>query len=105
MTKTYYFIDDSYYPSNGCNCCEPDYMPCLNINTEKHPDFAPTLGSAYSEEDMMEQVLIQEGLLDPYWYDDIIFESGIDHDKYVMGLFKENNLKIVIERNGGKKNE
>jgi len=37
--KTYYFIDDSYHASNGCDCCEPDYMPCFNISTEEHPDF------------------------------------------------------------------
>lgn len=96
--KTYYFIDDSYYASNGCDCCEPDYMSCFNIDTEEHPDFDLTLGSAHSEEDMMEQVLIHEGLLDPYWYVDAIFESSVDHDNYVKNLFKENDLKIVIEK-------
>lgn len=95
--KQYHFIDDSYIYS-VCDCCDPIEKPCFNINTEEHPNFDLTLGSAHSEEDMMEQVLIHEGLLDPYWHVDAIFESGVDHDNYVKNLFKENDLKIVIEK-------
>ena len=95
MTKTYYFIDDSFFASNGCSCCEPDYMPCFNIDTEEHPDFDILLGSAHSDEDMMEQVLIQEGLIDPYWY---FVYDGDDEAEYIRNTFREHGFKIVIEK-------
>jgi|SRR5690554_5341822 len=91
--KVYYFMDDSFYASNGCSCCEPDYMECFNIDTRKHPDFDLTLGSAHSEEDMMEQVLIHEGLLD-YKH----FSNYDELDEYVRDMFQKNGFKIVIEK-------
>ena len=95
MTKTYYFIDDSFYASNGCSCCEPDYMHCFNIDTEKHPCFSPTFGSAHSDEDMMEQVLIHEGLLESDWY---FVYDGEDEASYIRDLFSKRGFKIVIEK-------
>lgn len=95
MPKTYYFIDDSYFSSNGCDCCEPDYMPCYNIDTEEHPDFDLTLGSAHSEEGMMEQIMIHEGLLDPQWYLDCESDEGLD--EYVRDMFRRYGFKIIIE--------
>jgi|SRR5690554_816204 len=99
MTKTYYFIDDSFYSSNGCDCCEPDYMPCFNIDTEEHPDFDLTLGSAHSEEDMMEQVLIQEGVLHNMWYNEDVLDDFFEEpDEYIRNTFREHGFKIVTER-------
>lgn len=97
--KTYYFIDDSYYASNGCSCCEPDYMHCFNIDTEEHPDFDLTLGSAHSEEDMMEQVLIHEGVLHHLWYNEDTFDDLFESvDGYIRNTFREHGFKIIIAK-------
>lgn len=55
MTKKYTFYDDSYYFSNGCDCCEDVYMECYNSD-----DVMTGLGSAGSIEDCYAQSLITE---------------------------------------------
>lgn len=46
MNKHFTFYEDSYYSSNGCDCCEPTQMFYYNSD-----DTDARLGSAHSEED------------------------------------------------------
>lgn len=42
--KTITFYDESYYTSNGCSCCEPQFWECWNTDN-------PLSGSCHSRED------------------------------------------------------
>lgn len=60
--KDYHFIDDSYTYS-VCDCCDPTEMPVFNIDRDMHPNFPVEYGSAHSDDECMEQVLLAEGIL------------------------------------------
>ena len=53
--KTYTFFDDSYFASNGCDCCADTYMECYNSN-----DTDCNLGSAHNREDCYIQAIMTE---------------------------------------------
>ena len=53
--KTYTFFDDSYFASNGCDCCDDTYMECYNSN-----DTDCNLGSANNREDCYIQAIMTE---------------------------------------------
>lgn len=53
--KTFTFFDDSYFASNGCDCCDDTYMECYNSN-----DTDCNLGSAHNREDCYIQAIMTE---------------------------------------------
>jgi len=53
--KTYTFFDDSYFASNGCDCCDDTYMECYNSN-----DTDCNLGSAHDYESCYFQAILTE---------------------------------------------
>ena len=53
--KTYTFFDDSYFASNGCDCCDDTYMECYNSN-----DIDCNLGSAHSRDHCYFQAILTE---------------------------------------------
>ena len=53
MNKHFVFTNDSMHISNGCSCCEPDYMEVYNSD-----ETDGTLGSAHSEEECYVQAII-----------------------------------------------
>ena len=53
--KTYTFFDDSYFASNGCDCCDDTYMECYNSN-----DTDCNLGPAHSREHCYFQAVLTE---------------------------------------------
>lgn len=53
--KTFTFFDDSYFASNGCDCCEDTYMECYNSN-----DTDCNLGSAHDYESCYYQAILTE---------------------------------------------
>lgn len=70
--KTYEFVEESWYASNGCSCCEPVLMECYNILGDYY-----TNGSAHSVEDCYRLVLELEGVIDEdldFDYNDVDFE-------------------------------
>ena len=53
MSKHFVFTNNSYYSSNGCDCCEDVYMECYNsYGTD------PSLGSAHGIDECYAQALI-----------------------------------------------
>ena len=61
--KTYTFFDDSYFASNGCDCCEDTYMESYNSGQT-----CCNFGSASSEEDCYMQAIATEMGYE-YWED------------------------------------
>ena len=53
--KTYFYTDDSYYLSNGCDCCEASFYECYNSNDTDY-----MLGSAHSIEDCWIHAILTE---------------------------------------------
>lgn len=53
--KIFTFFDDSYFASNGCDCCEDTYMECYNSD-----DTDCNLGSAHSREHCYFQAILTE---------------------------------------------
>ena len=53
--KTYTFFDDSYFASNGCDCCADTYMECYNSE-----DTDCNLGSAHDYESCYYQAILTE---------------------------------------------
>lgn len=53
VNKHFVFKDDSYWSSNGCDCCDDVFMSCYNSD-----DIDPALGSAHCIEDCYAQALI-----------------------------------------------
>lgn len=53
--KIFTFFDDSYFASNGCDCCDDTYMECYNSN-----DTDCNLGSAHNREDCYIQAIMTE---------------------------------------------
>ena len=53
MSKHFVFTDESYWFSNGCDCCEDMYMECYNSD-----DTDPSLGSARGIDECYAQALI-----------------------------------------------
>ena len=88
--KVFTFFDDSYFASNGCDCCEDTYMECYNSD-----DIDCNLGSAHSREHC--------------YFQAILTELGVDNvtDEYRDGLYcmnlkelrqiaKDLNIKVRI---------
>ena len=88
--KTFTFFDDSYFASNGCDCCADTYMECYNSN-----DTDCNLGSAHDYESC--------------YYHAILTELGVDNVTeehreclYCMNLkelkeiAKDLNIKVEI---------
>ena len=88
--KTYTFFDDSYFASNGCDCCADTYMGCYTSN-----DTDCNLGSAHDYESC--------------YYHAILTELGVDNVTeehreclYCMNLkelkeiAKDLNIKVEI---------
>lgn len=61
--KTYTFVNDSYWFSNGCDCCQDTLMESYNSD-----DTCCNFGSAYSEEDCYLQAICTE-IGYEYWED------------------------------------
>ena len=61
--KTYTFFDDSYFASNGCDCCEDTWVSSFNS-----AQVVGNFGSAYSEEDCYLQAISTEMGYE-YWED------------------------------------
>lgn len=61
--KTYTFTNDSYWFSNGCDCCEDLLMESYNSDQT-----CCNFGSAYSEEDCYLQAIATEKGWE-YWED------------------------------------
>ena len=53
--KTYTFFDDSYFASNGCDCCADTYMECYNSE-----DTDCNLGSAHDYESCYYHAILTE---------------------------------------------
>lgn len=53
--KTYTFTDDSYWFSNGCDCCDDVLMESFNCD-----ETSCNFGSAYSETDCYLQAIATE---------------------------------------------
>ena len=53
--KTFTFFDDSYFASNGCDCCDDTYMECYNST-----DIDCNLGSAHSRDHCYFQAIFTE---------------------------------------------
>ena len=53
--KEYLFTDDSYWASNGCDCCEDTFLEAYNSEDVDH-----SLGSASSIEDCYVQAIVTE---------------------------------------------
>lgn len=72
------FTDDSYYFSNGCDCCDDTFMESYNSD-----DTEPSLGSAHSTEDCYAQALITfkgyENLSDDHMSE--IYQMSLDELK------------------------
>ena len=67
MTKTYTITNDSYWVGNGCDCCEPDYFECYNVEYE---DFPMTGSHSRSSEwEIMVDILIENGIVGEDFYD------------------------------------
>lgn len=89
MTKSYQFYDESYYYSNGCDCCERSWVSSFNSS-----QVVGNFGSAYSEEDCYLQSISTE--LGYWYYEDIPSEyREMDYDE--LKFFAENmGLKVEI---------
>lgn len=61
--KVFTFYDDSYYYSNGCDCCEGSWVYSFNSS-----QVVGNFGSAFSEEDCYLQAIATE-LGYQYWED------------------------------------
>lgn len=61
--KTYTFFDDSYFASNGCDCCDNYLMESFNSEQT-----CGNFGSAFSEEDCYLQAIATEMGYE-YWED------------------------------------
>ena len=87
--KTYTFFDDSYFASNGCDCCADTYMECYNSDQTDC-----NLGSAHDYESC--------------YYHAILTELGVDNvtEEHREGLYCMNlkelkqvakDLKVKVE--------
>ena len=94
-TKRYYFTNDSHWVSNGCDCCEDDYMECYNLDNNEHPDVVQN-GSAYSVARCMRQVLEWEGVLPEDWQPDDDMNWG-EEELFLQELMDSHGLQIVIQ--------
>ena len=61
--KTFTFFDDSYFASNGCDCCEGSWVSSFNSS-----QVVGNFGSAFSEEDCYLQAIATEMGYE-YWED------------------------------------
>lgn len=83
--KHYTFTDDSYWSSNGCDCCEDDHMEAYNCDDN---DFCG-MGTAHSEECIYRSIAIVCGVID----DDI---DDIDID-FVKSELNKYQITFSIE--------
>ncbi len=97
--KRYNFVDDSYYTSSGCDCCEGLWTECYNLDTDSHPEVFQN-GSAHSIDECLEQVLEWEGILEDGWRtEDMNWE---EESLYLDSLMEENGLQVAIDFGGDK---
>lgn len=65
MKYKYKLKQDSYYTSNGCDCCEPDYneiWSIIRIHSDGSEAQLNTNGTPHSLEDCYEVILIDAGI-------------------------------------------
>ena len=85
------FTNDSWWSSNGCDCCEPDYMECYNVIPIN--ERCAGLWSAHSKGACYEQAFYISGL----WSEEMFNkESGWHTLPQLRKLAKEHNLEVVI---------
>lgn len=82
--KVYEYNDDSYYSSNGCDCCEPDYMECYNlINVDGYNYSCHTIDDCYR------QCLELKGIIDE--------ELGFDYSEVDFQLMCQvYGIKVIV---------
>ena len=87
--KVFTFTDDSYWASNGCDCCEEILMPSYNCD-----QVSGNFGSAHSEEDCyLHSIATTLG----YWYYEDIPSEYREMDYDELKFFAENmGLKVEI---------
>lgn len=88
--KIYTFTNDSYWFSNGCDCCDDMLMESYNSD-----DTCCNFGSAYSEEDCYIQAICTE-IGYKYWEDvpDDLREMSYDQLKNIADSM-EIEVRIV----------
>ena len=87
--KTYEIRDDSYWVSNGCDCCEPDHFECYNVNYEDFP--ITGCHSRSSLEDLWLDILVENGIMEePDWEDE---EFEIDWNE-IKRLFDDHSFEL-----------
>lgn len=90
--KIYQFTDDSYYTSNGCDCCEDDYWECYNSE-----DVLCRLGSASSEDECYFHVYITEFPDNEEWLYEKIDKDHVGALKYVLDSLNAIGVEVKIE--------
>ena len=102
-----YFKNDSWWSSNGCDCCEPSFMECWNFshiegvgNPDKYQsyDYEMYNGSKGSEWDCLVSVfwdLVADKRQHDHFYDmyEILDDLGWDD---IVNMLSDKSIEVVF---------